>query len=380
MAIANSVKVGEAVVVRGFGLCTVTSTEGDRWKLATVDDRPDVVEIKVEKLDALLRPAMDRDTANDVHKLLMQKSGEPDVRDWGDQYLDLQMALRSGTPNEQAAILQQLYRVSKPEETQLLALNKLEDLLLPELALSLKKKKGTLRGQLHKGQPAFGYQAPDRDDDGPIEPLSTAPPGWETEGSFRVFSGKLAIGEYPSGESESALEENLFLNVIAPCPSGEWFALFRNNNEAYEHLVLTRDAAGRVVELLAKLEPLGEVPVEGGSLHVADQEICADRRYRRKMEEGGDILGRGYVAGMGGDGNTSIAGARGEDGTFCLIKIGWPEDADDGDNEGDAAGEGADAAFEINAESAVMLPRKNMEPGAEEKTPSFWSRILGRKG
>ncbi len=308
MAIADSFKAGDAVVVRGIGVCRVTSTGGARWKLANVEDKKDVIEIKLEKLDALVRPVMSLADAVAVLETLLQKSGPPDARDWGDQYIELQAALKKGSPAQQAAILQRLYRVPSPDEMQQRALSQCEELLLPELALALKKKLGTLRSQLHKGQPAFGYQAPERDDEGAIAPLEPMPAGWETRRAFRVFSGKLAIGEYPSGAVEKALHDDVFPSLVAPCPNGEWFALFRNNDEAYEHLILTRAAAGRLDALVAKLEPLGKVPVEGGSLHVVDQEVCGDRRYRRAMEAGTPILGRGYEAGLGGDGDTAHRG------------------------------------------------------------------------
>ena len=334
MARIDSFKAGDLVVVRGIGLCKLDSTEGERWKLSSTTDKKDVVEIKLEKLDALVRPPMGAAEAGGVLAKLMAKGGEPDARDWGDQYLEHGPALKTGTPAAQADILQKLFRAEAPDEMQQRAIGKLEEVLLPELALALKKKVGALRSQLHKGQPAFGYQAPEREDDGPIANLKSIPAGWEAQQAFRVFSGKLAIGEQPSGEVEPALD-GAFPNIIAPCPNGEWFPLFRNQRESYQHLLATRAAASQIDQLLARLEPLGTVGVEGGALHAVDQEVCADRRYRKAMEAGGAILGRGYEAAMGGDGDVPIAGVRSEDGLISLFAIGhFGEDADD-DGEGD---------------------------------------------
>jgi len=160
MAVIDSFKAAVLAVVRGFGLCKVNSTEGERWKLTSIADKKDFVEIKLEKLEALLRAPMGGAEAAEVLAKLMEKMGEPDARDWGDQYLEHGPALKTGTPAAQAAVLQKLFRVAAPDEMQQCAIGKLEEVLLPELAQALKKKIGSLRSQLHKGSPRSDTKRP----------------------------------------------------------------------------------------------------------------------------------------------------------------------------------------------------------------------------
>ncbi|HZN94578.1 MAG TPA: hypothetical protein VFB81_17810, partial [Myxococcales bacterium] len=204
-----------------------------------------------------------------------------------------------------------------------------EDALLSELAHALKKKIGPIRSQLHRGQPAFGYQAPERDDDAPIEPLAAVPAGWKVEAAFRVFSRMMAIGELPTSARDGELptsardgelptsdgdevRDDCRLTLVIPCEGGDWFALRREDDEGgWEFAIVSREHAPHVADLLGFAVRLGAVEVEGGTVHVVDEEVRDDRRYQHGMGHGvGDILGRGFSADVGGDGDTEIFGTR----------------------------------------------------------------------
>lgn len=316
MAIAQEVQIGETVVVRGLGLGKVKSAGEKAWIIRLKGD-DDVAEIRSEKLDALVRRTMSITEANEVLQILSRKEGEPDGRSWGEQYIELQRALKTGSPMEQARLLQQLYRARNPNSAQQRVLDSYEEALLPELAHVLKKKTGVVRSQLHRGQLAFGYMAPERDDDAPISPL-IAPNGWESICAFRVFSGRMAIGEHPVSENDDKSYGDFRANIVRRCLNGEWFALSREFEDdvrsGYEFVVGTRDAVGHIDVLLKNTKLLGAVAVEGGSVHFLDEEVRDDRRYQRELEMGEEPLGRGFAAHLGGDGATEIRGvAEGKD-------------------------------------------------------------------
>ena len=96
-------------------------------------------------------------------EILTRKSGEPDARGWGEQFIEATRSLRKGTPLEQAEQLHRLYRVKAPlPETHQLMVTRIEEKLLPELAKALKKAAGPLKSTLHREQPAFAGEAPFR--------------------------------------------------------------------------------------------------------------------------------------------------------------------------------------------------------------------------
>jgi hypothetical protein len=267
--LADGLKVGDSVVVRGLGLGKLKAFKDGRWIIGLASK--DEAEVKDEKAEALLRPPMTADEAAAAFEKLSKKDGEPDPRDWGDQYLELQRVLKQGAPVAQAEVLQRLYRLTEPDASQLRVLESMEDALLPELAHVLKKKPGSLRNQLHAGQPAFGYCAPERDESSPIAPLVSVPVGWTAMGSFRVFSGKMVVGEhpYPSKEADAYVypDGSTRRTFVVPCENGEWFALGSNDEEnEFDYVIGTRAAAEGLQDLLGKMSMVGTINIEGGSV------------------------------------------------------------------------------------------------------------------
>lgn len=311
---ATQPKPGEAVVVRGMGLGTVKSVKDGTWTVRLTDD-DDMVEIRAEKVDALLRRPLTVAEAQVLLDVLGSKEGDPDPRPWGEQYVELQHVLKHGTPSEQATHLQKLYRLRNLDASRQRILDSYEDALLPELASALKKKIGGLRSRLHRGQPAFGYQAPVREDDAPIEPPKAVPAGWSQLGAFRVFSGKMAVGELPISEHDAIEHHGCRATIVGPCRNGEWFAFSRRDDEGgIEYAVVHRSQLGAVAELPSSVSALGTVMIEGGTLHLLDEEVRDDHRYQRELESGADPLGRGVTLDMGGDGPVDVHGASdGED-------------------------------------------------------------------
>jgi hypothetical protein len=161
--------------------------------------------------------------------------------------------------------------------------------------------------------------APERDDDAPIAPLDATPAGWELAGSFRVFSGRMAVGEYPVSDGDDRDYGNCRQTILAACVNGDWFALSREYEDddlsGDEFVIVTRNAAAQIEALMKKLELLGAVAVEGGSVHLLDEEVRDDKRYQRELETGSEPLGRGFIAVLRGDGATEIFGAHAQGGT-----------------------------------------------------------------
>jgi hypothetical protein len=321
----DDLKVGALVVVRGLGLGKIKSVkDGVCTVRLTADD--DTAEIRGEKVPALLRWPMSAAEAGDVHEILARKAGPPDGRSWGEQYIELQRVLKTGTPKEQALHLQRLYRLSNPGSAQQRVLDSYEDALLPELAHSLKKKLGGLRSQLHRNQPAFGYMAPERDDDAPVSPPTSAPNGWHDRGAFRVFSGRMAIGEFPVSEGDATDYGDFRANLVPACRNGDWFSFSReyegDDSDGDEYVIVHRDGVGEADALLKTVRLLGAVAVEGGAVHFLDEEVRDDKRYQRELETGKEPLGRGFIAELGGDGATEIFGGTGSGGgDFVLFYV-----------------------------------------------------------
>lgn len=347
MASSAEFQPGEVIVVRGVGLGRVEAHTGDG--------------VRVQGLSAggasevhaatALRKVMSSAEADAVLRTLSQRHGDPDPRPWGPQYADLQRALRHGTPPEQAAILQRLYRLTAPGLPQERALSQLDDLLLAELAHVLGRRASELRHTLHEGQPAFPVVAPDRDETSAVAPLETPPAGFGEPSAFRVFSARLAIGDFP-GEGGERLDVQV--------ENGEWFGVV-DDDEGFLHLVGTRSAMAQSETLRGQLQPLGTVNVEGGAVHLLDGEVCGDRRFIRALGNG-EALGRGYLAGVGGDGAVSVAGARAvPGGPVVLLAINFDDEADADDDEGDEVPSGG-----------------SEPPPSGSRLAQWWRRLTGR--
>ena len=104
---------------------------------------------------------MTADEATACLNLLSRKDGAPDPRSWGEQFVELNRVLRSGTALERAERLHQLYRVAAPlPQTHKMMLDKLEAAFFPALGEALGKTPKALKSTLHRGQPAFEEVAP----------------------------------------------------------------------------------------------------------------------------------------------------------------------------------------------------------------------------
>jgi hypothetical protein len=241
---------------------------------------------------------MNRAEAEAILEVLDRKTGEPDSRPWGAQYVELSKLHRAGAPTDQAERLQRLYRRLSPSLAESRMVAALEDQLLPALAKATETTQGVLRARLHRDQPAFPYTAPER-------PESQLPPvperaGWDAHCAFRIFGGAVAIGE------------SFDLEVHAE--NGIWFA-YQREDESGCGVGL---AIHETVRALPNGVGVGTVGVEGGTVPVLDLEVRDDVTFQREMELARDILRRGYVFGMGGDGDTLIRAARRSELAVCL--------------------------------------------------------------
>src|SRR6185436_5968431 len=130
---------GDYVVCRGQGLVKVQRVERDGTVVVqlSVDDS-DVLEVPANEADKRLRACVDKGAAEKLAALIGKKDGKPDPRPWGEQYVDIQKALRKGDAKPLAERLQLLLRVASPlQPTVERALFAIEDSLLPELARAL---------------------------------------------------------------------------------------------------------------------------------------------------------------------------------------------------------------------------------------------------
>src|SRR4051794_38453177 len=106
---------GDFVVCRGQGLGKVQQVGRDGTVVLqlTLDDG-EVVEVPPAETDKRLRACVDKATAEKLAALIGKKDGKPDARPWGEQYVDIQKALRKGDAKPLAERLQVLLRVSAP--------------------------------------------------------------------------------------------------------------------------------------------------------------------------------------------------------------------------------------------------------------------------
>src|SRR4051812_2576901 len=134
--------------------------------------------------------------AENLLAILSTRNGAPDSRSWGEQFVELSRIARKGSDTERAQRLHLLYRCAAPlPETHELMIARFEEPLFAEMGKALRKKPGQIKAELHRGQPAFGSEAPYRD----LEPLpSVSLPGWDEAGGFHLFGGRLSLGETPS--------------------------------------------------------------------------------------------------------------------------------------------------------------------------------------
>lgn len=256
---------------------------------------------------------MTKEEAQAAIEVLSKKTGEPDTRGWGEQYIELTRVLRKGTALEQATVLQRLYRTPGPvPSTHELMITRYEEQLLPLLAKALKKAVGPLKGTLHRGQPAFGYEAPFRESL-PIPSKPKSLKHWTEEDGFHVYGSGLVLGEGLSegGDDNEAAMKDGAMNMVWPALNGAWLVLWRpstyvseEDGETYDNtlwVAVHHEYAERVDELLKTVKKLGVVFVHGGTSAAADVEVREDRSFQRDFENS-EPNGRGFIVNLGGDG------------------------------------------------------------------------------
>jgi RNA polymerase-interacting CarD/CdnL/TRCF family regulator len=275
---------GEYVVCRGQGLVKVQRVERDGTVALqlSVDDS-DVLEVPADETDKRLRACIDKAAAEKLAALVSKRDGKPDARPWGEQYVDIQKALRKGDAKPLAERLHLLLRNSAPLQSVVeRALNSVEDALLPELAHALQIPVKKLRTRLHNGTPAFAYQDQATD----IMPALVPPPeklpkGWEYLGSFLSTSGKLVAGEVVEPDLEATFAgKSLKLSVTLKAKKGAWWAIKPSGKE-WAGIFLHREAGGGVEKWLRAAREAGKVTLEHGMFCVLDSELRDDRNFQR---------------------------------------------------------------------------------------------------
>ncbi len=271
---------------------------------------------------------MTRDEANQLYDVLSAKAGVPDPRPWGEQYIELTRTLRKGPALERGEKLHQLYRCSAPlPETHELMIVRFEEPLLEELAKALGKRPGQLKSELHRGQPAFGKEAPFRE----LAQMPKAPgfAGWKAEGGFWVFGGALSLGEAPGAQEEGPVhDDGATWRVVRPALDGAWFVASRDisvqlgdDPEPYdmqEWIAVHADHADRLAALMGELKLLGKTFVHGGMTAAVDVEVSEDRGWLREFQNN-DPKERGFIVGLGGDGVAEWHGVI-SGGKLCLVR------------------------------------------------------------
>jgi hypothetical protein len=271
---------------------------------------------------------MTHDEAQAVYEVLSTHVGNPDLRSWGEQYVELTRTLRKGAPLERAQKLHQLYRCNSPlPETHELMITRFEEALFGDLAKALRKKPGQLKAELHRGQPAFGKEAPYRE----LAPLPKFPRlgGWEADGGFWVFGGALSLGEWPGAQEEGPVHpDGSTVRLVRPALDGAWLIASRDSSirleddpEPYdvkEWIAVHADHASRLDALVSELKPLGRTFVHGGQTAAADVEVAEDRGWLRDFQANEPKL-RGFIVGLGGDGTAEWQGVSAGE-KLCLIR------------------------------------------------------------
>ncbi|MBL8953014.1 MAG: hypothetical protein JNK82_19710 [Myxococcaceae bacterium] len=293
---------GDYVVCRGQGLVKVQRVERDGTVVVqlSVDDS-DVLEVPPHETDKRLRACVDRAAAEKLATLIGKKDGKPDARPWGEQYVDIQKALRKGDAKPLAERLQLMLRVAAPlQPTFERALFSVEDALLPELAHALAIPVKQLRTRLHNGTPAFSFQ--DQATDlmpALVPPPEKLPKGWEYLGNFSLSSGKLVAGEVVEPDIEATFAgKSLKLSVTLKAKKGAWWAIKPSGKE-WAGIFLHREAGGGVEKWLKAGKEAAKVSLEHGVFCVLDVELRDDRNFQRapSVTLNHAIEGRGFAVG-----------------------------------------------------------------------------------
>lgn len=112
----NSYSLAEKdwVICRGLGLGQVKKINADGSYDIRLTDDNDTATIEAANAPSLMRQLISPDLAEKIVAILMSKEGEPDSRSWGQQYIEFQRVIKTGEPEQQAVLLQRLYRCSHP--------------------------------------------------------------------------------------------------------------------------------------------------------------------------------------------------------------------------------------------------------------------------
>src|SRR5882724_472135 len=105
---------GSYVVYRGQGLAKVQNADDEQIVLQLSVDDADTLEVPAGEADKRLRAPLDKSGAEKIMTLLGKKEGKPDARAWGEQYADIQKALRKGDAKALAERLHLMLRTSAP--------------------------------------------------------------------------------------------------------------------------------------------------------------------------------------------------------------------------------------------------------------------------
>lgn len=243
---------------------------------------------------------MDKNQAEALSTILMDRTGQPDPRSWGEQYVELSRIHRKGSDEEIARSLQRLYRNKQVQATQERMISVLEEKLFPPLGRALEQSLGALRSKFHRGQPAFGVVAPER----PEVKLPDPPPlggKWEPIGAFRVFSGSLACGE-GFGAEEPPGDDEVTSYALVKALDGVWFHYACGDERA---LAVHESAVGEAATFPDGCEVAGTVFVEGATIPIVDEEVRLDRYFQREIEAR-QTAGRSCTLQLCGDGNTEV--------------------------------------------------------------------------
>lgn len=291
---------GDYVVCRGQGLTKVQRVEREGTVVVqlSVDDS-DVLEVPPDEIDKRLRACVDKATAEKLVALVTKKDGKPDARPWGEQYVDIQKALRKGDAKPLAERLQVLLKNGAPlQPTVERALFSVEDALLPELAHALQQPVKKLRTRVRNGTPAFAFQDTATDlMPALVPPPEKLPKGWEYLGHFVLGSTKLVAGEVVEPDIEATFAgKSLKLSVTLKAKKGAWWAIKPAGKE-WAGIFLHREAGGGVEKWLKAAREVAKVSLEHGAFCVLDVELRDDRNFQRSpsVALNQSIEGKGFA-------------------------------------------------------------------------------------
>ena len=302
--IAVTVQVGERMMLSERGLVSVQSVSSTGDVTLCAEEATFVV--AAADIANVLRSIATREGA-EAALALVSETPPHDTRSTGERAIAYMRLIENGSLEDRIRALAAIHAISNRTYAEDQSQRSIETLVAAELGaamgLSTKAAKKRLRAALDPSKPQAA-ELPDRSKE--LKKHKKLP---KLEGLTPV--GAIAI-EYEVCVGEWGYSDDKATAWVGKAKPGIWDVYQRPDEQDDEFPAETLAAHHEAVSSLSTIpawSDVAELPIEGGTMMIADKDATLDDDFQKEREYAGDgiVLGRGSVASLGGDGSCVVA-------------------------------------------------------------------------